>query len=82
MAVGETIQNTISLDRSIGRDTRFIFTYNNNVRMTINTTNNATVTVIQDTTFNLWTVRIPGIVVSNPVLLLIYLVLRGSTWLF
>jgi len=63
------------LDASIGRDTRLVFTYYDDLEVKVTTTFNNSITKIIDADFKLVTYRIQGVVVSYT----LYTMLPGMT---
>ena len=65
MPVASNLTEKVTLDNSIGRDTRLVFTYYNNLDVYVTHSGNNDITIIRDSTYRLITVRISGIVVSH-----------------
>ena len=65
MPVASNLTEKVTLDNSIGRDTRLVFTYYNNLDVYVTHSGNNDITIIRDSTYRLITVRIAGIVVSH-----------------
>lgn len=60
-----TLTRNLSLDSSIGRDTRLVFTYTNGIDVSISTSQANSAQYIYDNEFSLTTIRVDGIVVSE-----------------
>lgn len=61
---GSNYTDSVALDVSIGRDTRLVFTYYNDIDVYVDAPSGNTVTMYRDSDFKLISVRISGIVVS------------------
>lgn len=66
MPANSNYTKEIALDNSIGRDTRLVFTYYDDLDVHVSTSLGNKVTMTRDIDFKLISVMIEGIVVSSP----------------